>query len=230
MPRQPPWRVAQPLLSLPRNERHRSKGKFRGALRNARLAAAVGVGAASAKGRKVDFAGTIGCDNILRTYLENRMYRFLGCGLLMAATACAGPAARLERSAVTMVNPPGVAPPVAAYSHMATVPPGTKLLFLAGQIGNRPDGSLPPKVEDQIIQAYENVRTILASQGAGPQHIAKVMIYASAEPTDWPKLRAHRKTFFGDGMPPPSTWVYVRQLARPNYLVEIEVVAAVPDS
>lgn len=128
-----------------------------------------------------------------------------------------------------MSNPPGVAPPVGAYSHLATVPPGTKLLFLAGQIGNRPDGSLPSNVEDQIIQAYENVRTILASQGAGPQHITKVMIYASAEPTNWAKLRAHRRAFFGERMPPPSTWVYVRQLVRPNYLVEVEVVAAVPE-
>jgi enamine deaminase RidA (YjgF/YER057c/UK114 family) len=128
-----------------------------------------------------------------------------------------------------MVNPAGVAPPVAAYSHLAIVPAGTRLLFLAGQIGNRPDGSLAGSVEDQMIQAYENIRSILASQGAGPQHIAKVMIYASAEPTDWPKLRAHRRAFFGDRMPPPSTWVYVRQLARPNYLVEVEVVATVPN-
>ena len=68
--------------------------------------------------------------------------------------------------AIRKANPPTVAKPVAAYSHVAEVPPGTRLLYLAGQVGNRPDGSLPESVDDQAAQALENIRLILAAEGA----------------------------------------------------------------
>ena len=56
-----------------------------------------------------------------------------------------------------------------------------RMLYVAGQIGNRNDGTLPDEAEDRIIPAYENVRIILASQGARPEHLAEVEAIA-AEP------------------------------------------------
>jgi enamine deaminase RidA (YjgF/YER057c/UK114 family) len=144
-------------------------------------------------------------------------------GLLLALPATAAGAQEIRKA-----NPPSVAKPVAAYSHVAEVPPGTRLLFLAGQIGNRPDGSLPSTVEDQAVQALDNVRAILAAEGAGPEHIVKMTIYAAARPADMAKIAAKRAEMFRGTMPPPSTWVYVTALARPEYLIEIEAVAAVP--
>ena len=55
------------------------------------------------------------------------------------------------------------------------------MLYVAGQIGNRNDGTLPDEAEDRIIPAYENVRIILASQGARPEHLVEVEAIA-AEP------------------------------------------------
>ena len=46
-------------------------------------------------------------------------------------------------------NPATVAPPVGAYSHAVEVPPGSRLLYIAGQVGNLPDGSLPEGVGAQ---------------------------------------------------------------------------------
>ena len=146
---------------------------------------------------------------------------------LMAVSGCTT-AEATQPEPIYKSNPAGVAKPIAAYSHVAIVPAGTKLLYLAGQVGNRPDGTVPPRMEDQIIQAFENVRTILASQGAGPEHITKLVIYAAARPTDLAKLREHRQAFYRGTMPPPSTWVYVNALARPEYLVEVDATAAVP--
>jgi enamine deaminase RidA (YjgF/YER057c/UK114 family) len=141
-------------------------------------------------------------------------------------SACAfGPAHGQE---IRKANPPSVPKPVAAYSHVAEVPAGTRMLFLAGQVGNRADGSLPESVDDQAVQALENIRLMLAAEGAGPQDIVKLTFYVAAKPASLAKLNAKREAMFGAVPPPPSTWVYVAGLARPEYLVEIEAVAAVP--
>jgi len=147
----------------------------------------------------------------------------LCAGLL--AVLVFGPAHGQE---IRKINPPSVPKPVAAYSHVADVPPGTRLLFLAGQVGNRADGSLPDGVEDQAVQALENIRLILAAQGAGPQDIVKLTFYVAAKPASLAKLNAKRAEMFAGTAPPPSTWIQVAGLARPEYLVEIEAVAAVP--
>jgi len=39
---------------------------------------------------------------------------------------------------------------------------------------------------------------------------------------------AKRAEIFKGTEPPPSTWIYVAGLARPDILIEIEAVAAVP--
>ena len=129
---------------------------------------------------------------------------------------------------IRKVNPETVAKPVAAYSHVAEVPAGTRMLFLAGQVGNRPDGTLPESLEDQAVQALENIRLILASQGARPEHIVKLTFYAAARPASLAKVNAKRTAMFAGTAPPPSTWVQVAGLARPEYLIEVEAVAAVP--
>jgi enamine deaminase RidA (YjgF/YER057c/UK114 family) len=72
------------------------------------------------------------------------------------------------------------------------------------------------------------IRLILAAQGAGPQDIVKLTFYVAARPVSLAKLNAKRAEMFAGTAPPPSTWIQVAGLARPEYLVEIEAVAAVP--
>jgi len=134
----------------------------------------------------------------------------------------------MRSAPIRKLNPETVAPPIGDYSHVAVVPAGMRMLFVAGQIGNRPDGSLPARVEEQCVQALENVRLILASQGAKPEHIVKLMFYVSAKPTDWAPIGEKRAALFRGVQPPPVTWVYVSELFRPEYLVEVETVATVP--
>lgn len=139
--------------------------------------------------------------------------------LLLGALASTG-------GAQVITNPDTVAPPVGRYSHLAVVPAGSDLLFLAGQVGNRRDGTLPPDVNDQYQQAMANVLAILASEGATARNIAKVTIYATT-PLDPKRAAAARRAAFGDAVP-PSTFVYVARLVRPEYLIEMDVVAVRP--
>lgn len=124
---------------------------------------------------------------------------------------------------VAIRNPPEVAPPVGAYSHMAVVPAGSELIVLAGQVGNAKDGSLPSEPEEQFRGALRNVAALLASEGLTPRDLVKLNLYL-VRPLDPERARAIRAEVLGDARP-PSTLIYVVRLARPEYLVEIDGMA-----
>ena len=148
--------------------------------------------------------------------------------VLFVLLCFAGGAPAMAQVGVVKRNPSTVAPPIGAYSHIAVVPPGHRLLFVAGQVGNRPDGTVGKTVEEQAVQALENVRLVLAAEGAKPSDIVKLTVYAAARPADMAIISAKRAELFAEGMPPAITWVYVSGLARPEYLIEVEAIAAVP--
>jgi enamine deaminase RidA (YjgF/YER057c/UK114 family) len=123
------------------------------------------------------------------------------------------------------LNPPTVHAPGGAYSHLAVVPGGTELLFISGQVGVRPDGTLPDSLEAQADQVFANLGALLSARGLGPQALVKITIYVVTG-NDMQAVRAARNRFVGDHRP-ASTAVYVPALVDPGWRVEIEAVAAV---
>ena len=124
------------------------------------------------------------------------------------------------------VNPQTVAKPAAAYSTLAIVPAGHRLLVLSGQVGNRPDGSFVEGLEAQFELALANVKAIVASEGGTASDIARVTCFLVEMPTDGPRIGAAIKQAFPDSLPAMS-WIYVAGLFRPDVKVEIEAIAAV---
>jgi 2-iminobutanoate/2-iminopropanoate deaminase len=122
-------------------------------------------------------------------------------------------------------NPSTVAPPAAMYSHSVEVPPNARWLFIAGQLGMRPDGTLVEGFEAQHDQIWQNTLAILADAGMGPENIVRLNVY-STDPDGLKFLTPHRQKYLKPDHVPSSTWVVVRQLANPRYLVEMETVAA----
>ena len=127
---------------------------------------------------------------------------------------------------IRVSTPDGVAPPIGCYSHLAVIPAGTDLLYLAGQVGMMPDGSVPDDATAQYIQALRNILAILASEGCDARHIAKLNTFL-VEPLDLAKIGEVRLSLLG-GAVSPATLVYVPRLANPQFLVEIEAFAAKP--
>jgi enamine deaminase RidA (YjgF/YER057c/UK114 family) len=123
-------------------------------------------------------------------------------------------------------NPDTVAPPVAGYRHLAVIPPGRRMLVIAGQIGNFPDGSFADSVEAQFAQALANVVAIVASAAGTAADIARITCYLTETPKDFPRIGATMKAAFPGG-PPAMTWIYVAGLFRPGIKAEIEAIAAV---
>ena len=122
-------------------------------------------------------------------------------------------------------NPKTIAPPVAMYSHSVEVPPNARWLFTAGQVGIRPDGTLPDGFEAQHEQIWKNGLAILADSNMGPEDIVRLNVY-STDPEGLKYVRAQREKYLKPGHVPASTWVVVSRLANPQWVVEMEIVAA----
>lgn len=121
-------------------------------------------------------------------------------------------------------NPQAIAAPIGTYSHGIETPPNARWLHVAGQVAVRKDGSVPATIEEQAIVAWENVTAILASAGMKMTDIVKVNQYLT-DPAYFPGYASARRTLLGDHRP-ASTLVMISALVKPEFLVEVEVVAA----
>jgi enamine deaminase RidA (YjgF/YER057c/UK114 family) len=124
-------------------------------------------------------------------------------------------------------NPPTVwAVPAefrAIYSHAAEARGFERLLFISGQFGVAPDGSLAAEFEPQCAMA--NVEALLAAAGMGRSNIVKLTFLVTRS-SDLPALGKLRRGRWASSEAPAVTAIVVAGLARPDYLIEIEAVAA----
>jgi 2-iminobutanoate/2-iminopropanoate deaminase len=120
-----------------------------------------------------------------------------------------------------------MAKPFANYAHVVTAEGAQKLVFCAGQVAADANGRvLPPDDFDaQAKMVMDNLTKALAAGGAQLADVTKVTIYI-CNSHDVAKARRILESYFGDH-PPGSTLCVVRGLANPNFLVEIEAIAAV---
>lgn len=132
------------------------------------------------------------------------------------------------KNPVSFSSPANVLPPYGAYVHAAVVSAGTDMLFTAGQVGETPDGKIPTGVGDQYAVALRNILNILESRGAAASTIIRLTTYL-VEPIAPAEMAAIRRSVLGD-VTPAAILLFVPKLAGPEYLVEIEAVAAIPAS
>ena len=121
-------------------------------------------------------------------------------------------------------TPRGVAAPAAPYVHGMEVPPNARWLFVSGQVGVHPDGRPGADAREQAELAWRNIAAILESAGMAPADIVKVTTYAT-DAGQIPVLREVRERVLA-GHLPASTLLIISGLARPEFLLEIEVYAA----
>ena len=105
-----------------------------------------------------------------------------------------------------------------------------RTVFVRGQVGQNLDTAVSVGIGDaaaQAEQAMSNIQQLLGETGAGLEHICKVTIYL----TD-PRFRESVYRTIGrwlKGVHPVSTGIVVAGLARPEWLVEVDVIAVIPD-
>ncbi|MEV6158129.1 RidA family protein [Nonomuraea sp. NPDC052129] len=128
-------------------------------------------------------------------------------------------------------NPVGVPAPIGNYSHVATVPENTTLVFVSGQVGNLRDGSLAgPDALSQTRQVFANLWSVLDEFGATPDDVVKLLTFVSST-EHLPGFFAARDEVFAewypDGDVPAHSLAVVAALATPELTVEVEAVIAV---
>jgi enamine deaminase RidA (YjgF/YER057c/UK114 family) len=128
---------------------------------------------------------------------------------------------------ISRINPKEISKPFSSYSHVVTAEGAQKLVFCAGQVAADVDGNvLPPDDFDaQAKMVMDNLTNALAAGGAKLSDVTKITIYI-VNPHDVPNARKVLQTYFTPH-PPGSTLCILRGLAHPNFLLEIEAIAAV---
>lgn len=105
-----------------------------------------------------------------------------------------------------------------------------RTVFLRGQIGQDLDTSKSVCVGDargQAEQAMHNIKMLLEEAGGQLEHICKITVYLVD-----PRYREDVYQVTGKwlkGVYPVSTGIVVSALARPEWLVEIDATAVIPD-
>jgi 2-iminobutanoate/2-iminopropanoate deaminase len=117
-------------------------------------------------------------------------------------------------------NPDTIHAPLGRYVHQIEVSGEGRTLYLAGQIGMRPDGSVPDDAVEQLGVALENVLRNLEAAGFEPTDIVKLTTYVVGE-MDAAGRRAQLDRLLGAHLT-TSTLIYVAGLASPAYKVEVD--------
>lgn len=124
-------------------------------------------------------------------------------------------------------NPKEIGAPASRYSHGAEAGPGARWLHISGQVGVEPSGKIVPGIEAQTERAFRNIEAILKSAGMGLDDVVKITTFLLTR-DHVPVLRTVRDRLF-TRTAPASTLIMVAALAHPDWLVEIEAVAARQD-
>jgi enamine deaminase RidA (YjgF/YER057c/UK114 family) len=128
------------------------------------------------------------------------------------------------------INPPDLCPTF-GWTHVATVT-GGKTIYVSGQVSVNERGEVIGRgdLRAQSWQAFENVRRALAAAGATFQDVVKTNLYVVGLKSEHvPVLREVRSQFVRADHPPVSTLVGVSALVGPDWLIEIEAVAVLPE-
>jgi enamine deaminase RidA (YjgF/YER057c/UK114 family) len=124
------------------------------------------------------------------------------------------------------LTPSGIRPPFARYSYGVEIPAGYRVLICSGQLGVGPDDVVPPTVEGQTHLCFKNITAVLDEAGMSLADLVRINAYVVARE----HLRGYmsvRDEYIVDP-PPASTLMIVSGFSRPEFLVEVEVIAAAP--
>jgi enamine deaminase RidA (YjgF/YER057c/UK114 family) len=129
---------------------------------------------------------------------------------------------------IIRINPPELGTPP-GYSQIVEVT-ANRMIFIAGQTALDADGNLVGKDDfaAQAQQVFENLTTALRASGCSAANLVKLTVFL----TDMDNLAPYREArnrFFTSVTPaaaPVVTLVEVSKLYGPDFLIEIEAIAA----
>lgn len=123
-----------------------------------------------------------------------------------------------------LITPDNIAAPFSNYSHAIEIPGDARQLHISGQVGVFPDGQLAHGFAEQADQTWKNIIAILNDAGMNANDLVKINTLVTRQ-EDVPQYRKIRDRYIGDNRP-ASTLMVVAGLASPEWLIEVEAIAA----
>jgi 2-iminobutanoate/2-iminopropanoate deaminase len=128
------------------------------------------------------------------------------------------------------LNPDALAKPTAGYSQVVEVT-GGKIVYIAGQVAQDRSGNLVGKDDfrAQVQQVFENLDAAVKAAGGDFHSVVKLNFFCaeSVDPSLIRVVREIRDKYVDTAHPPVSTFVVVKRLVQPDWLIEVEAVAVV---
>lgn len=149
-------------------------------------------------------------------------------GVILALLSFQSQFTPLEAQGLRFINPPSLAKPT-GYTHVVVAPDG-RTVYIAGQVALDSTGQIlrAGDFKAQAEQVFKNLERALASVGGSMDDVAKTTTFIT-DLKYLPALREIRAKHLDAARPPASTLLVVSSLARPEFLIEIEAVAVLPN-
>ena len=124
-----------------------------------------------------------------------------------------------------VLAPGGIHPPFGAYSHGVEAR-ADRLVAISGQLGIRLDGTIPTTVEEQAAICLAAIAAILAEAGLERHHVLRLSAFVTRREHMAAYMAERDRWLAGVALKPASTLVIVSGFTRPEFLVEVEALAA----
>ena len=127
------------------------------------------------------------------------------------------------------VSSDAIRKPSGHFSHATVVEAKGRLVFVSGMTARRPDGSIAGigNITEQTRQVCENIKAAMEAAGGSLDHVCRVDVYVR-NMEHFEQIHAVRREYFKPPLP-ASTMVEITKMTSPEYLIEINAIAVIPD-
>ena len=131
---------------------------------------------------------------------------------------------------VQYINPDGLSKNP-AFSQVVTTHGKGKTIYVGGQDAVTAQGEIVGKgdIGAQTEQVMKNLQTALSACGATFENLVKLTIYIVQGQDLYKGFQASQKFLGGLANPPAISGLFVAALARPEFLVEVDAIAFIPE-
>lgn len=129
-----------------------------------------------------------------------------------------------RRATNRAIAPGSISPPAANYAHACITNDATRWMHTSGVVPIAPDGSVPEALVAQARVIWSNIGAMLTEAEMTPADIVSVVTYVTPGHDLGPIMAVRDEAL--DSNVAASTLVIVAELARPEWLMEISVIAA----
>lgn len=135
-----------------------------------------------------------------------------------------------KKGNVQYLNPDGL-PKNPAFTNVVTVTGPVKTVYIGGQDAVDASGAIVGKgnLKAQTEQILKNIKAALAAAGAQSEHVVKWNIYVVQGQSIEEGFAAFQSVWGNPPNPPAITVMFVSGLAHPDFLVEMDAIAVIPE-